>query len=103
MDEEKRHTATASKLHPTANGIRPQPAAGTQRTRSKQSPKEPHAEAIPHPSTTRRLTPCGHNAAPPHHQEETLALRAASLLPSLHAHGGSSSHTLLPLSPQKKT
>ncbi|RNC40424.1 hypothetical protein TcCL_NonESM10098 [Trypanosoma cruzi] len=42
------------------NGIRPQPAAGTQRTRSKQSPKEPHAEADPHPSTTRRLTPCGH-------------------------------------------
>ncbi|RNC47295.1 hypothetical protein TcCL_NonESM02768 [Trypanosoma cruzi] len=32
----------------------------TQRTRSKQSPKEPHAEAIPHPSMTRRLSPRGH-------------------------------------------
>ncbi|RNC54116.1 hypothetical protein TcCL_ESM08478 [Trypanosoma cruzi] len=40
--------------------IRPQPAAGTERIRSKLSPKEPHAEADPHPSMTRRLTPCGH-------------------------------------------
>ncbi|RNF20681.1 hypothetical protein TcG_03459 [Trypanosoma cruzi] len=48
-------------FNPTANGIRPQPAAGTQyRTRSKQSPKEPHAEADPHPSMTRCLTPRGH-------------------------------------------
>ncbi|RNC40000.1 hypothetical protein TcCL_NonESM10579 [Trypanosoma cruzi] len=47
-------------LNPTDNGIRPQPAAGTQRTRSKQSPKEPHAEADPHPCMTRRLTPRGH-------------------------------------------
>ncbi|RNC52943.1 hypothetical protein TcCL_ESM09770 [Trypanosoma cruzi] len=47
-------------LNPTDNGIRPQPAAGTQRTRSKQSPKEPHAETDPHPSMTRRLTPRGH-------------------------------------------
>ncbi|ESS62129.1 hypothetical protein TCDM_10231 [Trypanosoma cruzi Dm28c] len=31
-----------------------QPTAHTQRTPSKHSPKEPHAEAIPHPSTTRR-------------------------------------------------
>ncbi|RNE99925.1 hypothetical protein TcG_12047 [Trypanosoma cruzi] len=43
----QRHTATARSQQ-------------TQRTRSKQSPKEPHAEAIPHPSTTRRLTPRGH-------------------------------------------
>ncbi|RNC39684.1 hypothetical protein TcCL_NonESM10937, partial [Trypanosoma cruzi] len=42
------------------NGIRPQPAANTQRTPSKQSPKEPHAEADPHPAMTRRLTPRGH-------------------------------------------
>ncbi|RNF05697.1 hypothetical protein TcG_10558 [Trypanosoma cruzi] len=47
-------------FNPTANGIRPRPAAGTQRTTSEQSPKEPHAEAIPHPSMTRRLTSCGH-------------------------------------------
>ncbi|RNE98431.1 hypothetical protein TcG_12317 [Trypanosoma cruzi] len=47
-------------FNPTDNGIQPQPAANTQRTRSEQSPKEPHAEADPHPSMTRRLTPCGH-------------------------------------------
>ncbi|ESS55495.1 hypothetical protein TCDM_13026 [Trypanosoma cruzi Dm28c] len=32
----------------------------TQRTRSEQSPKEPNAEADPHPSMTRCLTPRGH-------------------------------------------
>ncbi|ESS60923.1 hypothetical protein TCDM_11526 [Trypanosoma cruzi Dm28c] len=36
------------------------PTANTQRTWSKQSPKEPQAEADPHPSMTRRLTPSGH-------------------------------------------
>ncbi|ESS60862.1 hypothetical protein TCDM_11582 [Trypanosoma cruzi Dm28c] len=30
------------------------------RTRNKKSPKEPHAEADPHPSMTRRLAPRGH-------------------------------------------
>ncbi|RNE97686.1 hypothetical protein TcG_13275 [Trypanosoma cruzi] len=47
-------------FNPTANGIRSQPAAGTQRTRSKQSPKEPNAEADPHPPMTRRLSTRGH-------------------------------------------
>ncbi|RNC32022.1 hypothetical protein TcCL_Unassigned05413, partial [Trypanosoma cruzi] len=87
---------------PTANGIQPQPRSQqTQRTRSKQSPKEPHAEAIPHPPTTRRLAPCGHNAAPPHHQEETLALRAPSLSLRFMPTEKSGTHTLLPHAPQK--
>ncbi|RNC60686.1 hypothetical protein TcCL_ESM01678 [Trypanosoma cruzi] len=48
-------------LHPTANRIRPQPRSRqTQRTRSEQSPKEPHAEADPHPAMTRSLGPRGH-------------------------------------------
>ncbi|RNC56141.1 hypothetical protein TcCL_ESM06337 [Trypanosoma cruzi] len=43
------------------NGIRPQPAAGTQRTRSEQSPKEPHTRKRGlHPAMTRRLSPRGH-------------------------------------------
>ncbi|ESS61082.1 hypothetical protein TCDM_11344 [Trypanosoma cruzi Dm28c] len=61
MDEdEKRHAATASSSNPRTTGYSHSPADNTQRTRSKKSPKEPHAEAIPHPSMTRRLTPCGH-------------------------------------------
>ncbi|RNF02561.1 hypothetical protein TcG_11540 [Trypanosoma cruzi] len=51
------HTPPSPPVHSHGNGVRPQPRS--QRTRSKQSPKEPHAEAIPHPSMTRRLTPCG--------------------------------------------
>ncbi|ESS54877.1 hypothetical protein TCDM_13704 [Trypanosoma cruzi Dm28c] len=53
MHEEKRHTATASSSTPRTTGYShsPQP---TQRTPSKQSPKEPHAKAIPHPSMTRQ-------------------------------------------------
>ncbi|RNC33856.1 hypothetical protein TcCL_Unassigned03415 [Trypanosoma cruzi] len=48
-------------FNPTANGTRPQPAANKQISHtSKQSPKEPHAEADPHQPMTRRLTPCGH-------------------------------------------
>ncbi|RNF15381.1 hypothetical protein TcG_07086 [Trypanosoma cruzi] len=65
-------------FNPTANGIQPQPAAGTQRTRSEQSPKEPHAEADPHPSMTRRLTPCGHT-------EHTVSPIELILRPSLKA------------------
>ncbi|EAN82425.1 hypothetical protein TcCL_Unassigned00584 [Trypanosoma cruzi] len=45
---------------PGAGRCRHNPAANTQRTPSKQSPKEPHAEADPHPPMTRRLTPRGH-------------------------------------------
>ncbi|ESS62136.1 hypothetical protein TCDM_10238 [Trypanosoma cruzi Dm28c] len=43
-----------------SHGQRNTATAKTQRTPSEQSPKEPHAEAIPHPPTTRRLTPRGH-------------------------------------------
>ncbi|RNC53429.1 hypothetical protein TcCL_ESM09230 [Trypanosoma cruzi] len=56
-EETHRHRLQFS---PTANGIQPQPAAGTQRIRSEQSPKEPHAEADHHPAMARRLTPCGY-------------------------------------------
>ncbi|RNC32309.1 hypothetical protein TcCL_Unassigned05088 [Trypanosoma cruzi] len=56
----RRDTPPPPPVQSHGNGTRPQPAAGTQRTRSEQSPKEPHAEADPHPSTTRRLTPRGH-------------------------------------------
>ncbi|RNF09750.1 hypothetical protein TcG_09784 [Trypanosoma cruzi] len=59
-EEEKRHAATASSSTPQPTGYGHSPAANTQRTPSKQSPKEPHAEADPHPSMTRRLTPRGH-------------------------------------------
>ncbi|RNF13279.1 hypothetical protein TcG_08559 [Trypanosoma cruzi] len=65
-------------FNPTANGIRPQPAAGTQRTRSEQSPKEPHAEAIPHPSS--------HDAAPHptrSHGERTVSSTELIRRPSL--------------------
>ncbi|RNC36704.1 hypothetical protein TcCL_Unassigned00319 [Trypanosoma cruzi] len=51
-------------------------AANTQRTRSEQSPKEPHAEAGPHPSMTRRLIPCGHT-------EHTISPIELILRPSL--------------------
>ncbi|RNC39905.1 hypothetical protein TcCL_NonESM10688 [Trypanosoma cruzi] len=54
------HTTTASSSIPRTTAYSHSPAANTLRTRSKQSPKEPHAEAIPHPSMTRRLSPCGH-------------------------------------------
>ncbi|RNC36443.1 hypothetical protein TcCL_Unassigned00575 [Trypanosoma cruzi] len=48
-------------LNPIANGIRPQPRSQqTQRIRSEQSPKEPHAEADHHPPMTRRLSPRSH-------------------------------------------
>ncbi|RNC35070.1 hypothetical protein TcCL_Unassigned02074 [Trypanosoma cruzi] len=59
---QKREATHRHRLHfsPTANGTRPQPAANRQRTRSEQSPKEPHAEADPHQPMTRRLAPCGH-------------------------------------------
>ncbi|ESS60787.1 hypothetical protein TCDM_11661 [Trypanosoma cruzi Dm28c] len=82
-----------------------QPTAHTQRTPSKHSPKEPHAEAIPHPSTTRRqnfqpLDPHWNSVTDSkgsqvvHHackkSDSPCALPLSP--PSLHAHGGSSSH-----------
>ncbi|RNC36159.1 hypothetical protein TcCL_Unassigned00893 [Trypanosoma cruzi] len=36
------------------------PKANKYRTRNEKSPKEPHAEADPHPATTRRRSPRGH-------------------------------------------
>ncbi|RNE97070.1 hypothetical protein TcG_12723 [Trypanosoma cruzi] len=53
------HKQTPSRCRQSAEE-KIQPSTQQYRTRSKQSPKEPHAEAIPHPSMTRRLTPCGH-------------------------------------------
>ncbi|RNC51013.1 hypothetical protein TcCL_ESM11908 [Trypanosoma cruzi] len=73
-DEEKRHTAAASRPIPQPAGRGHSHAANTQRTPNERPHHQPHAEVAPHPamawhekihchpalSAMRRLTPCGH-------------------------------------------
>ncbi|RNC32416.1 exo-alpha-sialidase [Trypanosoma cruzi] len=60
MDKnEKRHSSTASSSIPRPTGYGHSPTANTQRTRSELS-KSREQKRGPHPSMTRRLTPCSH-------------------------------------------
>ncbi|RNC33806.1 hypothetical protein TcCL_Unassigned03462 [Trypanosoma cruzi] len=61
-EETQRHHRL--QFNPTANGIRPQPRSQHTAHTERAITTEPHAEAIPHPSTTRRLTPSGRDTRP---------------------------------------